>query len=55
MLPIAKRLSEGFDYVRVDLYFANGKVLFGEMTFTPGSGFDRFSPAKLDCEFGELW
>lgn len=38
MLHIAKELSADFDYVRVDLYEVNGKVYFGEMTFTPGSG-----------------
>ncbi len=38
MLFIAERLSSEFDYVRVDLYEVRGKVYFGEMTFTPGSG-----------------
>ena len=40
MLSIAKVLSEGFPYVRVDLYNINGKILFGEMTFTPCNGMD---------------
>lgn len=35
MLKIAETLSEPFPFVRVDLYDYNGKVLFGEMTFTP--------------------
>lgn len=38
MIEIAKSLSKGFKYVRVDLYDMGEKVLFGEMTFTPGSG-----------------
>ena len=39
MYNIAKKLSEGFIYVRVDLYEIDGKVYFGEMTFTPASGY----------------
>lgn len=39
MLHIAEVLSADFKYVRVDLYEIGGKVFFGEMTFTPSSGF----------------
>lgn len=35
MKEIAKALSEGIDYVRVDLYDIDGKIYFGELTFTP--------------------
>lgn len=35
MLEIARKLSEDFPFVRVDLYDKDGKVLFGELTFTP--------------------
>lgn len=35
MLKIAKCLSSEFKYVRVDLYFIEDKIYFGEMTFTP--------------------
>lgn len=37
MIEIAKKLSEDFSFVRVDLYERNNKVLFGEMTFTPAT------------------
>lgn len=36
MLFIAKLLSKGFPFVRVDLYEVDNKPIFGEMTFTPG-------------------
>lgn len=36
MLFLAKQLSNGFPFVRVDLYEVNDKPVFGEMTFTPG-------------------
>ncbi|MCD9508919.1 hypothetical protein GLP34_20770 [Photobacterium phosphoreum] len=48
-------LSKGFDYVRVDLYLVDGKVLFGNMTFTPGSGFEPFSDIKADYKYGNIW
>lgn len=36
MIAISKTLSKPFAFVRVDLYEVNGKVYFGELTFTPG-------------------
>lgn len=39
MKRFAKILSEGFSYVRVDFYEIDGKILFGEMTFTSDSGY----------------
>lgn len=35
MLEVSRILSKDFPYVRVDLYEVDGKVLFGELTFTP--------------------
>ena len=36
MKEIATKLSQGFPYVRVDLYSIDNKPIFGELTFTPG-------------------
>ncbi|WP_232280336.1 ATP-grasp fold amidoligase family protein [Sphingomonas sp. PAMC 26605] len=55
MILAAERLSDGRDFVRVDLYEIGGRPLFGEMTFYPGSGLDPFSPASLDAELGAHW
>lgn len=55
MVEIAKKLSEDFGYVRVDLYNLNGKIYFGELTFCNWSGFGNFSNKKWDYEFGEYW
>ena len=55
MLIIAKKLSEEFDYVRVDLYSIDGKIYFGELTFTHGSGYEKFIPDKIDFEWGKYW
>ena len=38
MLQIAVLLSEPFPYVRVDLYEIEGRLYFGELTFTPHGG-----------------
>lgn len=54
MLNIARKLSQGKPFVRVDLYDSFGKVYFGEMTFFPGSGFEAFSPQEWNNVFGKL-
>lgn len=38
MRDIARKLSEDFKYVRVDLYELDGRIYFGELTFTPSCG-----------------
>lgn len=53
MLREARVLCEGFAYVRVDLYDVDGKTYFGEMTFTPDSGYAPWSPADADLMLGE--
>lgn len=52
MLKIAKKLSEPFDFVRVDLFEIDGRVFFGEMTFFPACGFEGFEPASWDALLG---
>jgi len=56
MLEIARRLSSGIDFCRVDLYLLDDKdIRFGEITLYPGGGFERFFPRKWDFELGKLW
>ena len=55
MLQISKILSQDFPFVRVDLYDLEGKVYFGELTFTPADGMDAYLPGNLDKEMGELY
>lgn len=55
MCEIARILSEGFSHVRVDMYNINGRILFGEMTFTNGSGFEEITPDEADRMLGDLW
>ena len=51
MCEIASKLSQGFAYVRVDLYAINDKPIFGELTFTPG--FDAFYSTEYERELGK--
>jgi hypothetical protein len=55
MRSVAEKLSKGFSHVRVDLYNVNGKIYFGEMTFTTGSGLFRHVPEVFDEILGEQW
>lgn len=52
---IAEKLAAGHDFLRVDLYLLNGEVRFGEITMTPGAGWEAFSPREADFKIGELW
>ena len=54
MIRISERLSSKFSFVRVDLYSVNGKIYFGELTFTPANGTDPFTPLKKDLELASL-
>ena len=55
MKKIVAVLAEGFDHVRVDLYNADGKIYFGEMTFTNAGGFEKYYPDAMDYQLGALW
>jgi len=39
MLEFATVLAKDFPFVRVDFFHADGKLILGELTFTPGNGF----------------
>lgn len=54
MVEVAKKLSEDFKFVRVDLYELNGKVYFGELTFSPAACvFGNFTD-EFNEEMGKL-
>ena len=54
MLELSRILSKDFPFVRVDFYNVDGKIYFGEMTFTSMSGVEKFSPEIYDLELGKL-
>lgn len=53
MLEIAAKLSEGFPFVRVDLYNCGTEIYFGELTFYPWSGYVQFVPDDVDSLLGK--
>ncbi len=52
MIKIANTLSKDFPFVRVDLYLIESKIIFGELTFYPWSGFIGFHPDEFDFQLG---
>ena len=54
MLNIAKILSKGIPFLRVDLYNLNGKIYFGELTFYPAGGLGYFTPKEWNLKLGKL-
>lgn len=54
MLEIAKVLSKGITFIRVDLYEVENRVYFGELTFYPNSGYIHFKPEECDEKIGNL-
>ncbi len=55
MLKYSRILSKDFQHVRVDWYnLPDGRVLFGEMSFSACSGLSFFEPEEYDAFFGSL-
>lgn len=53
MLEVAKTLSSDFDFVRVDLYEADEKIFFGELTFSPACGVLEYFTDSFVAKWGE--
>lgn len=52
MVRLAEILSKDIPHLRVDLYYTNNKIYFGELTFFDGSGFDKIEPIEWDYKLG---
>jgi hypothetical protein len=55
MLSLSEKLSVDTDFVRVDLYDVEGRVVFGELTSFPAGGDSPFHPEAFNEEFGRPW
>ena len=53
MATLAKRMAEPFDHVRIDFYLCEGRIYFGEMTFSSSSGRKIMKPEYSDLMIGE--
>lgn len=54
MIQISRTLCADFDFVRVDLYDINGKVYFGELTFSPATGLLPYFEKQFLIEKGRI-
>ena len=54
MLEYSKKLSKPFKFVRVDFYEVDGKLILGEMTFTPGAMAFRYRKDEDNVKIGDL-
>lgn len=55
MIDISEKIGKHFDFVRVDLYYYNNQITFGELTIYPGAGFEKFPDEYWDIYFGKYW
>lgn len=55
MNALAQKLAHGLDFVRVDFYGMEERIVAGEMTHYPGNGFRHFSPVEYDYVVGQMW
>ena len=54
MIEIASELSKDMSFVRVDLYNVDGKIYFGELTFTPAAGMVKYNTQEALDYLGKL-
>lgn len=52
MVDVARKISKDLPFARVDLYNLDGKIVFGEITLFPTSGFGRFTDDEWDLRLG---
>ena len=53
MLNLSRILSEGIPHVRVDWYYHNNQLYFGEMTFFDAAGYNDFYPDEVNYLIGD--
>ena len=54
MIEISKKISKNIPFVRVDFYEIKDKLYFGEVTFYPNGGLEKFKPDEWDVKLGNL-
>lgn len=53
MIELSKKLSKGFPHSRVDFYYINNKIIFGEITFFHQSGMGKIEPTEFEEKMGD--
>jgi len=55
MVDLARVLSAGFPFVRVDFFNTDEKAYLSELTFYPNGGYEKYSPPEFDMYMGDLF
>jgi hypothetical protein len=55
MIEAAEALATETDFLRVDLYNVDGRIVLGELTSTPSAGLLSFNPPEFSVELGRWW
>ncbi|MGT2910903.1 ATP-grasp fold amidoligase family protein [Streptococcus cameli] len=55
MIDIAEKLSSEFPHARIDFYYFDNKIYFGEITFYHASGYQKIEPNEFDIRIGKLF
>lgn len=54
MLDIARKLSKGLPFLRVDLFLSNGRIFVGEVTFFPVGGYEEYETEDTQMMMGNM-
>lgn len=52
MIELSKKLSSGFPHARIDFYYIEQKIIFGEITFFHQSGMGKICPEEFELTMG---
>ncbi len=54
MFDMVEKIAADLPFARVDMYYVNKKIYFGEVTFYPASGFDPNILPEIDILYGDM-
>ncbi|MCQ6526090.1 ATP-grasp fold amidoligase family protein [Bacillus mycoides] len=54
MIDLSKKIASDFPHARIDFYYIQEKIIFGEITFFHQSGMGRIMPPEFEEEMG-VW
>lgn len=55
MRSLAESVGRDFDFVRVDMFELEGRIVIGELTLYPSAGGGRIHPKRFDDWLGAAW
>ena len=55
LIAVAEYLAAPFEFLRVDCYLDDDSLYVGELTVSPGAGYERFEPASFSQEVAGWW